>query len=304
MTSLAFKAGDNGFHFGDHFIRLVQDFTTEAGTVEEVGFVATDLARALERGDGGQVTRALDPDQKGLHLVQTPGGPQTLTCITESGFYDVVVRSDKPQGKELRSVVTREVLPKLRKTGSFSLVQQPDSRQFIVDANSAKTIADLVAHVGGDSKISMAKSLTVLAKKYPDQSKLLYESQRILCPASVEFVNTTGILEELTDKLSEDGVKAITKAAKEVGWIEKADQRHLVNALLVKAGLQQRGGRFRNQASWIPTTEGAKLSREETRPDIQTGEFWVPQLLWLKSETTHRIVNFIKNTFSNYFLTN
>ena len=66
--------GDSGFSFGDHFIRLVRDFTTEAGTTEDIGFVATDLAKALERGDGGQVTRALDPDQKGLHLVQTPSG--------------------------------------------------------------------------------------------------------------------------------------------------------------------------------------------------------------------------------------
>lgn len=29
----------------------------------------------------------------------TPGGTQSLTVISESGFYDVVVRSDKPQGK-------------------------------------------------------------------------------------------------------------------------------------------------------------------------------------------------------------
>ncbi len=45
--------------------------------------------------------------------MRTPGGTQALTVISESGFYDVVVRSDKPQGKALRSLVTREVLPQL-----------------------------------------------------------------------------------------------------------------------------------------------------------------------------------------------
>jgi hypothetical protein len=112
--------GQEGFWFGLHYIRLVRNFTTEAGTVEDIGFVATDLAKALERGDGGQLTRALDKDQKGLHLVQTPGGLQSLAVISESGFYDVVVRSDKPQGKALRSLVTREILPQLRKTGAYS----------------------------------------------------------------------------------------------------------------------------------------------------------------------------------------
>ena len=111
--------GAEGFWFGLHFIRLVRDFTTEAGTAEEIGFVAADLAKALERGDGGQVTRALDPDQKGLHLVQTLGGAQSLAVISESGFYDVVVRSDKPEGKVLRNLVTREILPQIRKTGGY-----------------------------------------------------------------------------------------------------------------------------------------------------------------------------------------
>ena len=46
---------------------------------------------------------------------------QSLTVVSESGFYDVVVRSSKPQGKELRGLVTREILPALRKTGSYQV---------------------------------------------------------------------------------------------------------------------------------------------------------------------------------------
>ena len=42
----------------------------------------------------------LDPDQRGaVGLTDTIGRSQSLTVISESGFYDVVVRSDKPQGK-------------------------------------------------------------------------------------------------------------------------------------------------------------------------------------------------------------
>jgi len=118
---LAFQLEDDGFWFGDHFIRLVQNFTTEAGATEDIGFVATDLAKALEHRDAATAVRGLDSDQKGTHQVRTPGGIQPLTVVSESGFYDTVVRSHKPQGKVLRALVTREILPRLRKTGSYSV---------------------------------------------------------------------------------------------------------------------------------------------------------------------------------------
>ncbi len=69
--------------------------------------MATDLAKALEIQRTNDLTSRLDPDQKGTDQIRTPGGLQALTVISESGFYDVVVRSDKPQGKALRSLVTR-----------------------------------------------------------------------------------------------------------------------------------------------------------------------------------------------------
>lgn len=127
----------SGFWFGLHYIRLVRNFTTEAGTVEDIGFVAADLAKALDVGRQQELSRRLDPDQKGVYPIHTPGGLQSLTVISESGFYDVVVRSDKPQGKALRSLVTREILPQLRpsprlyqkRTTSFSRTARDQSQK-------------------------------------------------------------------------------------------------------------------------------------------------------------------------------
>ena len=110
-----------GFWFGVHFIRIVRNFTTEAGTVEEIGFVSSDLAKALDMRDGFNATRSLDSDQKGPHKVRTIAGEQTVGVVSESGFYDVVVRSNKPEGKRLRSLVTREILPALRKWGAYQV---------------------------------------------------------------------------------------------------------------------------------------------------------------------------------------
>ena len=98
---------DYGFRFGVHYIRLVKDLTTEAGTIEPIGFVAIDLAKALGMRDGFNATRGLGPDQKGTHKVRATVGKKTVHCVSESGFYNVVIRSNSPEGRKLRSHVTR-----------------------------------------------------------------------------------------------------------------------------------------------------------------------------------------------------
>ena len=116
-----FKATDPGFYFGDHYIRIVRDFITEAGTAEDIGFVASDLAKALDMREARDLTRILAEDQKGPHIVRTPGGDQSMTVVSESGFYEGVILSRKPEGKALRGLVTREILPTLRKTGGYQV---------------------------------------------------------------------------------------------------------------------------------------------------------------------------------------
>ena len=42
-----------------------------------------------------------------------------MICVNESGLYSVILRSDKPEAKKFRKWVTSEVLPAIRKTGSY-----------------------------------------------------------------------------------------------------------------------------------------------------------------------------------------
>lgn len=65
--------------------------------------------------------RRLDDADKGLTRINTPGGDQNVNIVNESGMYDVVLRSDKPQAKEFRRWITSEVLPSIRKTGSYGV---------------------------------------------------------------------------------------------------------------------------------------------------------------------------------------
>ena len=92
-----------------------------AGTTENPLFVASDVCRVLGIADAASACRALSDKQKGQHTVPTPGGPQKMLCVTESGLYKLIFVSRRPEAERFQDWVTDTVLPQLRKTGSFQL---------------------------------------------------------------------------------------------------------------------------------------------------------------------------------------
>ena len=48
-----------------------------------------------------------------------------MTIINESGLYSLIFNSQLPAAKKFKRWVTSEVLPSIRKTGSYSVVKQP-----------------------------------------------------------------------------------------------------------------------------------------------------------------------------------
>lgn len=86
----------------------------------EPWFVAADVARLLEYRMASDMTRRLDDDEKGTRSVRTPGGHQDMTVISESGFYAAILGSQSEKAKAVKRWLTHEVLPALRKTGTYS----------------------------------------------------------------------------------------------------------------------------------------------------------------------------------------
>lgn len=94
----------------------------EVRTVEingEPWFVLKDVCAVLGIGNSRMVFDRLDSDEKGVSQIDTPGGLQNVNIINESGLYNVILRSDKPEAKPFRKWVTSEVLPSIRKTGGY-----------------------------------------------------------------------------------------------------------------------------------------------------------------------------------------
>lgn len=88
----------------------------------EPWFVANDLCGVLGISNVSQAMKRLDPDEYGLCSNEdTLGRVQDVNIVSESGMYGLVLGSRKQQARRFRRWVTGEVLPSLRRTGSYTL---------------------------------------------------------------------------------------------------------------------------------------------------------------------------------------
>lgn len=104
------------FTYGDQPVRVV--------TIDgEPWFVASDLAAVLDLGNPRSSLALLDADEKGVHTMDTLGGPQSMAIVSESGMYSLILRSRKAEAKVFKRWITHEVIPSIRKTGSYGVPQ-------------------------------------------------------------------------------------------------------------------------------------------------------------------------------------
>lgn len=135
--------------FGDALVRTVR--MDEKGiqnvntlSEENVWFVAKDVASALGYELATNLTRVLDDDETAKCTVATSGGTQEMIVISEAGVYHAAFMSRKENAREFRRWVTGEVLPAIRKTGSFNLSAKPIERE-----NGYAGMAKLLGAVAG-----------------------------------------------------------------------------------------------------------------------------------------------------------
>ena len=89
-------------------------------TVEKGGepwFVLADVCRVLELTNARSVAERLDQDERCKFDLPRQG---STWAINESGLYNVILRSDKPEARPFRKWVTSEVLPAIRRTGRYN----------------------------------------------------------------------------------------------------------------------------------------------------------------------------------------
>jgi prophage antirepressor-like protein len=80
-------------------------------------FVSVDVCTAL--GVSRTAVRRLDEDEKGVRSMHTLGGTQRLAVVNEYGLYSLILGSRKPEAKDFKRWITHEVIPSIRKHGTY-----------------------------------------------------------------------------------------------------------------------------------------------------------------------------------------
>lgn len=146
----------------------------EVRTVEKDGqpwWVLKDVCEILCLSDTNKVSERLDCDELTRIKFVSGGQNREMLCINESGLYNVIIRSDKPEAKPFRKWVTSEVLPSIRKHGAYitpdklhevimnpdtmielcnALKAEQDKNKALQIANSALTVENAIAKPKAD----------------------------------------------------------------------------------------------------------------------------------------------------------
>ncbi|WP_337475623.1 Bro-N domain-containing protein [Mitsuokella jalaludinii] len=142
---------------------------------DEPWFVGKDVATALGYADTfGALKKHVDDEDKQNCQNDSFESPRGMTVINESGLYSLVLSSKLPTAKKFKRWVTSEVLPAIRKTGSYSVKQaeQDKTREMRAEAmlrnsisKQAKMMMEIakMSHIKAYQDVMMAKAGNILA---------------------------------------------------------------------------------------------------------------------------------------------
>ena len=93
------------------------------GTLESPLFRASDVGEVLEMGNIRTTIQQFDDTEKVVHSMDTLGGVQNITFLTEKGLYKVLFKSRKPIAEKFQNWIC-DVIKEIRLSGSYVLQQQ------------------------------------------------------------------------------------------------------------------------------------------------------------------------------------
>ncbi len=200
------------FEFEQKQIRFV-------GTADDPWWVAKDICDTLEISNVSQKLQTLDEDERSMFNIGRQG---EAWCVNESGLYSLILRSRKPQAKRFKKWVTSEVLPAIRKTGSYSI-----SSNLTFPNRTLNIAIECLEQAGLGSNLIQSWKLDQYIKYSSDEEKpLLEDAKKLITSVSVipdRPMTPTEVGEALARALGEN---TIIKPRK-------------INLLLIKHGLQK-----------------------------------------------------------------
>lgn len=155
----------------------------------EPWFVGKDVAETLQYTNPQKAVREhVDEEDKGVNEMDTPGGMQQIVIINESGLYSLILGSRLESAKRFKHWITSEVIPSIRKTGSYNLPQ---------------TYADALRELA--NKAEEAERLALVNRKLEEQN-IRMRPKEIFADA-VATSKTSILVGELAKLITQNGVQ-------------------------------------------------------------------------------------------------
>ena len=176
-------------------IRIFNYNSVEVRTIQKDGepwFVLRDVCNVLGLGTPARVAERLDTDEVSqTHITDSMGRQQEMTIINESGLYNVILRSDKPEAKPFRKWVTSEVLPTIRRHGMYAT---PDTvEKMLADPDTTIKLLETI-------KQERAARLALEAQAEADKPKVLFAD-------AVSASHSSILVGDLAKLLRQNGVE-------------------------------------------------------------------------------------------------
>ena len=185
-------------HFGDFQVRM-------GGTPDKPTFVVKDVCVALGVKNSRDKTRLLKTYERGVSTVSTASGTQQMTTCTEPGLYRIImsVQKSNPAAERFQRWVYEDVLPSIRKTGSYNARPQVTQYDMQMLALEMKKVAVEEKQL----VIQERSQLMQLRGTGDDVFNLTVENRltNILGSSSTALTVTTPVLKPLSQHLEEHG---------------------------------------------------------------------------------------------------
>lgn len=244
------------FHFESNDIRFV-------GTAEKPEWVAADICKVLEIVNVSDTLKDFSENQKGI--VTTDDGSLTgsqMLTVTEAGMYRLIFKSRKPIAEKFQNWIFEEVLPSIRKTGTYSIEQHRQTLEVLVAPKPEIKQIDQVARM--------------LGKRFGKAYEQRYVQQQV----KKHYPALHGDAPDSSELASLPTAKALltpTQIAVELSLFYKtgAGNPQAVNTLLEQLGYQTKiGGR------WSATDKAIKANLVDRKPVETNSKTQKDQLLW------------------------
>lgn len=216
----------------DYNTNAIRTQVTDEG---EPLFCLADICKVLELSNpsvvASQIKEEFETPKLNLGVIQRETGPVEAAFITEPQLYFVLMRSRSDNARPFRQWVVNDVLPSIRKTGSYSVPKSPDLK---LKFELTKMLLEPAGITGNQLTLALDK----VYKANTGESLLAQSGVELARPQQVHLATVTEIGERLAAAQGVDSIsgQAVNKMLAEKGYQERVGKKWVATEAGIKAG--------------------------------------------------------------------